>query len=90
MRTRENRIMAWTGTIHFATEAGHPACGVSNSHYSRWSVGDVTCRRCIAQFGADEQTGQTDPQPLPYDDDGAGHAARRAAERAARRAAREA
>ncbi len=85
IRTPQNRIKSWTGTVHFATEKGHIACGPvkTDSSYLAWTVEDVTCGKCIARFGADEVTGQSDPDPVQDP-----NIARRAAERAARRAAR--
>ena len=83
-RNPQNRIKNWTGTVHFATERGQIACGPVKTHHSylSWTVEDVNCARCVAMFGADEITGQTD---APAEDP---DVARRAAERAARRAAR--
>lgn len=84
-RDPRNRIKSWTGTVHFATEAGAIACGSvrTSASYLNWTVEDVNCRRCVAMFGADVPTGLRDPDP---DIDPA--VARRATERAARQAAR--
>lgn len=80
-----NRLKNVNGTVHYAGEAGNPACGPISTHNS-WlapTVADVTCLRCIARLGHHEPSGLTD---TPYVDP---HVARRAAERAARRAARQ-
>jgi hypothetical protein len=86
VRSPQNRLKNWNGTVHYATMYGEVACGHIQTHAS-WlapTVEDVTCSRCISQYGEGEQTGQTDA-PMVNE-----HVAKRAAERAARRAAREA
>lgn len=79
VRTAENRLKNWTGTVHYAID-GRPACGPLQTHesYLAPSVATVTCARCIAKLGADEP-GHVDP-PIVQE-----HVARRAAERAERR-----
>jgi hypothetical protein len=85
IRSIENRVQLWNGTVHYA-EAGRPACGAAQQTASSWmnpTLATVTCERCIAQFGADEP-GHEDPAPAVDE-----HVARRAEERAARRLERE-
>lgn len=84
-RTLENRIKAWTGTVHYAKTNGHTVCGAANTSYSRYTLEDVTCLSCITISGSDEFTGYVDPAPSAYADQ---HAKRRAQERAERRVAR--
>lgn len=85
-RNPQNRLKNWTGTVHYSDERGGVACGPVATHasYLRPTVEDVNCERCIARFGHDEQTGQSDP--LPHADE---HVERRARERAERRAERQ-
>jgi hypothetical protein len=82
-RSPQNRIKNWTGTVHYADDHGTAACGTDMGRWTVSSVATVTCTKCIAKYGADEQ-GHTDPTTTHYADD---HAARRAAERAARKSA---
>lgn len=76
--------MNWTGTVHYADDAGRPCCGLIKSHnaWLRPTVATVTCKRCIVKLGADA-AGHVDPPAHNSE-----HVERRAAERAARRAAR--
>lgn len=83
-RTLNNRLLSHTGTVHWATD-GRPACSPVATH-SSWLVNTtatVTCKRCIAAFGADE------PGHVHFDVDTRDpHIIRREQERAARQAAR--
>jgi hypothetical protein len=56
IRTASNRVLSYTGTVHWATiEGGRAACGART--HQGWrveTVATVTCKRCIAGFGVDE------------------------------------
>jgi hypothetical protein len=56
IRTLENRVRVWTGTVHYADLAGRPACGSAKRTSSAWmefTVDTVTCRKCQRQYGFD-------------------------------------
>lgn len=84
IRSPENRLANWNGTVHYADSDGRTACGLIGTHASwlRPTTATVTCQRCIARCGEDEPGHELEPAPADE------HVARRAAERAARREAR--
>lgn len=86
VRTLENRVVSYTGTVHYA-ENGRPACSTHVQTANSWLTSTratVTCKRCIAEFGADEPGHEVETVAYFPDE----HAERRAAERAARRTGR--
>jgi hypothetical protein len=79
-RSPENRLKNWNGTVHYAT-GGRPVA--TGDGWLVPSVATVTCKRCIARYGAGEAGHEDAPVVNP-------NIARRAAERAARQARRNA
>lgn len=81
VRTLENRVVNWTGTVHYAAiDGGGPCCSVAtHKSWMRFTRATVTCKRCIAMYGEDEQGHEV--EETTYGDE---HVARRAAERAER------
>lgn len=56
MRTLENRVALWNGTVHYANASGRPECGSAKRTHPNWIVpttDDVTCAKCIKAHGHD-------------------------------------